>query len=309
MVKNFLKEIKKNEPLSKWSGYRTGGNADWFCEAKTRRDLLTVLGRAERDSVPAIVIGSGTNVLFPDAGIRGIVIKNSFSQIRELGDGRIELGSGTTVKEFSSYCIGRSLSGAEFLAGLPGTVGGAMAGNAGACGKSISEIIESASFFSKQKGFFAMSAEEMPFSYRNGFPQKEDPETVSVSIIVRLKESNHAEIIAGMKKAMIPRVSGHPSPLKHTCGCFFKNPKAPDGSQISAGALLDRLGARGMNEGGAFVSDRHCNFIENRGGASSNDIIRLAERLKKLALEKEGIILSNEVRIIPENPPFIPVQI
>lgn len=308
MIKGLVRGVR----TSSFSSYRTGGPADFFFEALTLDGLKSALEWAVSESVPYMVVGSATNVLFPDAGVRGLVIRNRVSSIENLGGGRLEVAGGTPIRAVSARCIRDSLGGAEFLTGLPGTVGGAVAGNAGAYGRSMSDLLESAVVFSRDGGLAEVNRVDMPFSYRSGFPAKSDPETVLLSVVMRLSpEASAADIKRLMREVMMPRVERHPSSSLASCGCFFKNPpgEGTDGRRRSAGAILDSCGARGMSCGGAVVSDMHCNFIVNRGGASSSDILSLARRMRDMVLEKTGVSLLNEVRIVPEKPPFVPMDI
>ncbi len=308
---NIEKNILKNIDISKYSSFKTGGKADLFFYADTTEKLKAILSYTSQKDIPIFIVGGGTNILFSDRGLRGMLIVNATSEINLLDDNYVTCSSGIKIEKLMSFCLKNSLSGAEFLTGLPGTIGGAIYGNAGANGSEISNLIENVELFSKDKGFFTLDSGGMSFSYRNSvLKANEMSKIIAISAKLKLNNGNIFEIKDKMNKSMVKRVKNHPSKLIKSCGCFFKNPsKLFHGEKISAGKLLDMFGAKNMRVGNACVSQKHCNFLINEANCSSSDIFELAKKLKDVVFKNTGIILENEVRIISDEPPFVSVQL
>lgn len=309
-MSNIEKYILKNIDISKYSSFKTGGKADLFFYADTVEKLKSILSYVSKNNIPFFVMGGGTNILFSDKGLRGMLIVNASSEI-ELVESNIKCSSGLKIETLMAFCLKYSMSGAEFLTGLPGTIGGAIYGNAGANGFEIANIIEEVELFSNEKGFFSIDSNDMAFSYRNSILKiNEDKKIIAISAILNLKKGDISEIKSKMKKSMVVRVKNHPSKLVNSCGCFFKNPSQLfNGEKVSAGKLLDMIGAKNIRVGEACISKKHCNFLINESSCSSSDIIGLAKKLKEIVFENTGIILENEVRIISEKPPFLSIAL
>ena len=298
-------KIEKNIELSPYSFYKVGGKADMFVQVSSSEELVEALEYAVKNSIPYIVIGSGSNILFSDRGLRGLVIRNMSSAIEMQGSGVLKAASGALIKRIMRFCLINSLSGAEFLTGVPGTLGGAVYGNAGACGGETSDILVSVEVFEPSSGLILKTKSELEFAYRSSRLQKRHSGAVVISAVLSLKILPRADIKNRMREVMSKRLLRHPSLLAQTCGCFFKNPSNLfKGGKISAGELLEISGAKNMSYGGARVSEKHCNFIVNGGGSSASDLIYFARQLQNEVKRKTGVILTNEVRIMPEYPPF-----
>lgn len=310
IMSNIEQYILKNIDISNYSSFHTGGKADLFFYADTVEKLKSILSYVFKNSIPFFVVGGGTNILFSDKGLRGMLIVNASSEI-ELFESNIKCSSGVKIENLMAFCLKHSMAGAEFLTGLPGTIGGAIYGNAGANGFEIANIIEEVELFSNEKGIFSCDAKCMNFSYRNSIlKMNEDKKVISISAKLNLNKGNIEEIKSKMKKSMVGRVKSHPSKLVNSCGCFFKNPsQLLNGERVSAGKLLDLVGAKNIRVGDACVSKKHCNFLINESNASSSDIIELAKKLKDIVFKNTGVVLENEVRIISEEPPFLSVNI
>ena len=310
IMSNIEQYILKNINISNYSSFHTGGKADLFFYADTVEKLKSILSYVFKNSIPFFVVGGGTNILFSDKGLRGMLIVNASSEI-ELFESNIKCSSGVKIENLMAFCLKHSMAGAEFLTGLPGTVGGAIYGNAGANGSEISNLVENVELFSKENGFFSLDSKDMSFSYRNSILKlNEFSKIIALSAKLKFKKGSLSEIKSKMKNSMVGRVKNHPSKLVNSCGCFFKNPSQLfNGDKVSAGKLLDMFGAKNMRVGGACVSKKHCNFLINESNSSSSDIFELAKKLKDVVFENTGIVLENEVRIISDEPPFLSIKL
>jgi UDP-N-acetylenolpyruvoylglucosamine reductase len=281
--------------------------------------LESAIRYAIQNELHYIVIGGGSNLLFDDCGIRGMAIKNNSCNIKILEDCKLQnnihsntgddddfeivyVDSGVELKVFLESCVNNGLCGLEFLAGIPGTLGGAIYGNAGAYGKSISQYIKNITVLSNgvKKTIEPTLA---GFSYRHSFFKTNNDVILGAEFILVKGESKR--INEEINKIISERKARHPDPEFGSCGCFFKNAKDINSQlKISAGKLIEELDCCGLKVGDAGIYEGHCNFILNYGSAKTKDILELATTLKNKVFEKTGIILENEVQIILPNPPF-----
>ncbi len=299
-------DIKHNIPLSLYTTYKTGGPADLFFEASTTGELEDILRYVNEKSIPFIFIGGGSNLLFNDSGLRGMAIKNSTGAISFNGTS-VAADTGTELRSLISACAQKGLGGLEFLAGIPGTVGGAIYGNAGAYGKSISDILKYVTVWSGGEKI-RIERSRIDFSYRHSYFKKNSAIILNAEIEAVKKDRTQIENEINM--IIDERKTKHPDSSFGSCGCFFKNVKSADSDRrVAAGKLLQESGGAGQKIGGAFVFEKHCNFILNGGAAKSREIVELAKQLQKQAHEKTGVMLENEVQIIPESPPFKSIAI
>jgi len=297
------RELRKSIPLSQFSNFKIGGKADYFFSASSLKELLAAVRVSVKESVSYRIIGGGFNVLFDDAGFRGIVIKNDARGIRELKDSKVDVLSGTGLDDMIDYCKERGLGGAAFLAGIPGTVGGAVYGNAGAFGRSIGDILEEAEVL-EMDGEGAetkkLTQSQMGFQYRKSL-LKEKP-FILLKAVFRLAPEDREVIKKDIEKNITERKKKHPPWSVACAGSYFKNPVSDKGEKIAAGYLLDRVGARSLKKGGAAVYKGHANFLINTGNATSKDIRDLAAELKQRVMKRFGITLEEEVVFIPAEP-------
>ena len=292
----FLEKLgtlpSENVPLSALSSFGIGGPAGLFFEARTEGELETAVSLAAAEKFPCYVIGGGNNILFDDAGYRGLLIRNRLEGIvRE--EGRIRVLSGTGLPAILREALSAGLSGLEFLAGIPGTVGGAIYGNAGAYGWSIGDVLESATLLCPGGERKTMPREEMRFGYRDS-ALKQGLGIVLDSVLLCSPGDTRASE-AKIRDILEKRRIKHP-PLGTACaGSYFKNSCSATGERIAAGQLLEQAGARGLAVGDAAVYEKHCNFIINKGNARSRDVLLLAEELKERVYQKFGVRLEEEV--------------
>jgi UDP-N-acetylmuramate dehydrogenase len=238
------------------------------------------------------ILGGGSNILFADEGFDGLVIKDECREYIINGD-IISAQSGVLLDSLVDHATSRSFTGFEFAAGIPGTVGGAMWGNAGAFGNSVADILESAVLYDFEEGLKIVDNEYLGFAYRHS-RLKINPALV-LTASFKLKSGQKAEIADKVNEHRHLRKVKHPN--KEGCaGSVFKNIKEPE--LIPAGKLLEEAGARGLRVGDAEIFERHCNIIVNRGAARAVDVKELADKMQKLVMEKSNILLEYELVIL-----------
>lgn len=293
LQKNFpaVCELKYQEPMSRHTSFRIGGPAEIMAFPKDKEEMAAVLkASAELGVIPA-VLGAGTNVLAPDAGMRGIVIclKACLDGMELLEDGRIRVMAGVTMTRAAVFAANHGLSGLEFAHGIPGTVGGGVYMNAGAYGGEICQICESVEIMEPDGTVKTLSNQEMGFSYRHSV--LEDTPAIVLSAVFRLNGKPAEEIRARMKELMSKRSASQPLELP-SAGSAFKRPVGG-----YAAALIDQAGLRGYQVGGAAISEKHAGFAVNLGGATAADVQALLGQVSDIVFDHSGIRLEPEVRI------------
>ena len=291
MVKLVSSESKilANEPLASKTTLRVGGIADYFAEPADETDLKLLLLEASKRSIDVHFMGRGSNLLIPDKGVRGLVLrltKPFFRQIEMLEDGRVRAGAGVRLKELCGFMRKHEIAGFEFLEGIPGNVGGALKMNAGAMGGWISEVISEVVLMSYHGDISVVPFEDLHFGYRHCL---ELDDMIGLGVIFKagsassvLDVQHTMDTYQNSRKESQPRLP--------SAGCSFKNPK-----QSAAGKLIDECQLKGYSVGGAEVSDIHANFIVNRGHATASDVIALINDLRKKVYSKTGYELEPEV--------------
>lgn len=303
-IQSLIREKTGRSPetgvaLRTLSNFRIGGPADFYFEAKALDELRAVVAAAREAKMRYYVIGGGFNLLFDDAGFRGLIIRNACRGLEFDPDSvRLTAVGGTMLSELAKFCRDRGLGGLEFLAGIPGTVGGAIYGNAGAFGRSIGEMLEDALLMDRggieRRGRIPGDFE---FGYRDS--RLKQTRDIVLSAVFRPIPGEQAAVGACMDAYLALRVERHPEPGMAYAGCFFKNPPGPDGKRLPAGKLLEDVGAKQLAVGGAAVFHGHGNFLYNRGNATAADIRGLAEILKTRVRERFGVELEEEVIFLP----------
>jgi len=286
-------EILLGEPMSRHTSFGVGGPAEIFAVAEDPEDLRSLLVWARAHSMPVYVIGAGTNLLVSDRGLRGMVVKlgSPFAHIHHR-ETRLTAGAAARLPALVKYCLEAGLSGLEGLAGIPGSVGGAVCMNAGTPSCEIKDTLASVRALDQEGRPVELEGQELSLSYRTSDVCERGLTILEATF--ELRRSDRAAIASQVKQLMAERREKQPVSGR-TAGSVFKNP--PDGY---AGELLECAGAKGMSVGGARVSARHANFIENFGGASAADIRELARRLQQLVADSCGIMLESEIRIVGE---------
>ncbi len=287
--------------LSECSHFRIGGNADYFFCARSSTELVKAVALARQCSLYHYVIGGGTNLLFEDEGFRGLIIKNKAKGIDRQNRRLIRCDSGSSLKDILEYCTENELGGLEFLAGIPGTVGGAVCGNAGAFDEEIGDRVVEAMLFDETDKEVRRDNEYFSFDYR--YSALKESHEVVLGVVLQLEQRTKSLIETKMEDILERRKKRHP-PWDIACaGSFFQNPVSPEGKKVPAAQLLERIGAKGFSKGDAAVYEGHANFIINRGHASAREVIDLASELKKRVKEEFGVELKEEVIRVPAMPP------
>jgi len=292
--------LRSGVRLSDYSTFKIGGPADYFFEARSEKELKTAVGLSRREGIPFYVIGGGSNLLFDDRGFRGLILKNAAEGFFA-GETPCEVGvrSGTPLGKLVQFSLDKGLKGVEFLAGIPGTVGGAVFGNAGAFGRSIGDIVRDALLFDSGGGEVRFPRGSLSFGYRHS-SLKATPDVV-LGVILALEEGEAKVLRAEVKEILEKRRKKQPPWSTACAGSYFKNPVLPDGQKLAAGYLLEQAGAKGMKVGDAAVYSGHANFLINTGQATAGDVLRLADELKEKVRQKFGIKLEEEVIFLPES--------
>jgi UDP-N-acetylmuramate dehydrogenase len=249
-------------------------------------------------SLPYYVIGSGTNMLFADGGFRGLILKNEVRGIIRAGEeGRVVALAGTPLADLVSFALEEGLEGFEFAAGIPGTVGGAVFGNAGAWGLSIGQQLEEAGILDERGNETRVGKAFFEFGYRDSSLKRRH--LTILEAVFRLRKGDKGRIRDKMDENLVKRKSPCPSPKMAYAGSFFKNPVLADGTRMAAGHLLEKVGAKELERGGARIYAGHANFILNCGDATAEDIRALARTMKARVKREFGIELEEEVIYLP----------
>jgi len=288
----------RDVPLRDYSNFRIGGPADYFFQAGSRDELRACLSAARECCLPAYVIGGGFNILFDDAGFRGLIVRNaSRGLVLDPAGPRIRAESGTPLGELVRFAADAGMEGIEFLAGIPGSVGGAVYGNAGAFGRSTGEFLEDALLLGPGDAEHRASSADLGFAYRHS--ALKSGRRIILEAVFNLNPGNQAAIRSRVDGCLALRAEKHPPRDMSYAGSFFKNPTLPDGTRKPAGQLLEQVGAKEARIGGAAVYAGHANFIYNAGDATARDVLALASLLKKRVKEAFGIDLEEEVIALP----------
>lgn len=283
-------EYKKNEPMSEHTTFKTGGNADLFVNVKNTEELKMVISEAKKDGIPVFCIGKGSNLLVLDGGIEGIVLSLAGIDSIKISDGYLTAGAGASLAAVCLVSQHNSLSGLEFAYGIPGSVGGALFMNAGAYGGEISNVIYSACVADTDGNVFDIKKDDMNLGYRKSIFK--DKGYYIVSATFKLNSGSKEDIKEKMDGFLLKRKEKQPLEYP-SAGSTFKRPEGH-----FAGALIEKNGLKGLNIGGAKVSEKHAGFIINAGNATSDDICKLMERVKQKVYEADNVMLEPEVIII-----------
>jgi len=283
--------------LAPLTTFKVGGPADWLLELHGHRELHVALELAAAAGVPVTVLGGGSNVLVGDRGVRGLVVRVRGGAVTPVTPGAVRADAGVTLNGLVRWTIARGLAGLEMWAGTPGTVGGAIYGNAHFQGRLIGERVVRAAVVSRAGTMTELVRAEMAFAYDDSRLQHTGEILLWADFAVEPGEPARLRDIA---RAAL-RYRKHTQPLAlPSAGCIFKNPdpaRVPLPSDVppSAGALIDRAGMKGAALGGALVSPAHANFIVNAGGATARDVRQLIQRCKRAVRDRFGIELEEEI--------------
>ncbi|MFH1717658.1 MAG: UDP-N-acetylmuramate dehydrogenase [Planctomycetota bacterium] len=285
-----LEEIVETDyPLAKRTWYGLGGPADYFIRPKTTRQLKEVVKRCNENGIRIYIMGFGSNLLISDEGLRGAVIKLESEQFEKIQfDGQdVTACAGAELSKLVLTCVEKGLSGLEALTGIPGSVGGAVRMNAGGNFGDFGSSVETVTLMDSSGNVFKKSKPELVFDYRRT--------NITAKFILearlKLNTADPEQIMRTVKEIWIYKKNNQPLNTKNS-GCIFKNPRG-----VSAGALIDRAGLKGLKIGGAMVSDKHANFIIAEKECKSRDVMRLAEAVKQRVKEQFDVELELEIEI------------
>ena len=280
-----------DEPLSKHTSFRIGGPARRMAFPRTAEELIVLDGFLREQGVRTVVLGNGTNVLFPDEGIDAAVISTvEMSHIERSGDAELTADAGVSLARLATEAWKLGLTGLEFAHGIPGSLGGGVVMNAGAYDGALADVLtEVTALF--PDGVRTLKSEDLQLSYRHSI-FTEQPEAVALRATVRLRAGDSAAIKAKMDELMARRKASQPLEYP-SAGSTFKRPAGH-----FAGRLIEDAGLKGARVGGAEVSTKHAGFVINTGGATCADVLALMEKVQKTVFDAAGVMLKPEVRII-----------
>ncbi len=286
---DIIKNIKKQR-LSEVCALGTGGEAEIFIEPDTPEEFQEILVAAQGNRV--YILGGGSNVVFPDGLVEGVVLSTrALKKIRWLEDSRVEVQAGYSLPKLFREVREHDLGGLEFAVGIPGTVGGAICGNAGAAGFGICDLLEEVTTIESDGNLRIWRKNDFAYSYR--YCELANDARIIISCVMRFREKSPDD--DSMIKNFADKRRNQPLEFR-SAGCTFKNPESQ--SDKSAGKLLDECGCKGLGIGGAVVSGKHANFILNVAGASSADVFQLVRICRERVLSETGISLEPEIKFV-----------
>ena len=294
-IKKFEDNFTYNVKLSNYSWFNLGGNAEYFYKAKDEKQLIEFLQEAKKQNLKTTILGAGSNTLFRDNGVKGVVIKlgNEFSYTKLVNKNILDVGAATLDRKVANYAKENNVGNLEFLSCIPGSIGGAIIMNSGCYENDISKILISLRAIDKKKlSVIEIKKEDINFLYR-GTNLSDDLIITSAKLkgTTSVKEKIDKRQTDFIKKKKISQ----PNQIK-TCGSTFKNIS----EDKKAWMLIKEAGCEGYREGDAIISQKHCNFFVNKGNAKSSDIENLINKVKKKVQEKTGINLELEIKIVGE---------
>lgn len=289
--------VRREAPLAPLTTFKVGGPAEWLVHLQTADDVRAAIGIAREAGLGVTTLGGGSNVLVADEGVRGLVIRVHGGEVGALSPSMIRVDAGVTINGAVRWTVNRGVAGLEAWAGTPGTLGGAVSGNAHFRGRLMSELVRQVRIVGPDGRVSDVAAADMEFAY--DFSRLQRTREVVVSADLGVSAGEPAELRAVARQSLAFRKQTQPleSP---SAGCIFQNPvrprdPVPEGVPLSAGALVDRAGLKGAREGHAVVSPAHANFIVNDGGASAGEIRALIGQCKAAVHDRFGVILREEI--------------
>jgi UDP-N-acetylmuramate dehydrogenase len=283
--------------LAPFTTFRVGGSADYLFEPRTSEEIVAALAIAHRAAAPVTLLGGGSNILVSDAGVRGLVLRPRGGAVALVDAGRIQADAAVTINGLVRWTIMHSAAGLEAWAGTPGTVGGAIYGNAHFAGRLIGELVSGVRVAARDGTISDLPVSEMAFGYDRSRLQKTGE--VLLTATFRVSPGDQPALRRTARESLAYRKRTQPLDTP-SAGCIFQNPvpgrdPVPDGMPFSAGALVDRAGLKGFAIGGARVSATHGNFIVNEGSATAADIRQLIAHCRRVVRERFGVDLVEEI--------------
>ena len=297
--------LLENEPMCKHTSFKVGGPARYFVKAENADDLKAAFALAREKALPYFILGNGTNLLVADKGFDGVVITlaGEFSEIQDLGNGSFKVGAATPLGRFARTTLKQGFAGIHKLAGIPGTLGGAIYMNAGAYGQEIGTCCTMVTTIDADGNLHEHAANECGFGYRQSTFQKLGETIISATFQLPIAEGKSiADLEAELAECMAKRKASQPLNMPNAGSTFkrLEHGSAEMPTQIAPGYYIEQAGLKGYRIGGAEVSTLHANFIVNAGGATASDIKQLSEHVQKKVAEKFGIELHREIILLGE---------
>ena len=290
---NYLR-VEKNKNLAEYASFKVGGPADIFLTPKKTAALKELMPLIIESDIPYFILGKGSNLIISDKGYRGIIIYTGSLNHYQLEENKITAECGLELKEIADLACENSLSGFEFAAGIPGSLGGALYMNAGAYGGELKDVIVKAQFVNQKGDLIELDKNELKLEYRSSILQKENPDWIAVSVTIELQKSEADKIQAKMDELHNKRWSKQPMDLP-SAGSIFKRPPGH-----YTGPLIEEAKMKGYQIGGAQISTKHAGFIVNKDQATAEDIVNLIEKVKEEVYKISGVQLEVEPRFLGE---------
>jgi len=281
--------VRPDEPLSRHTWFALGGPATYFVEPRALDELREVVTRCRENDVPMFVLGEGANLLVDDAGVKGAVIRlgeGEFGETRREKD-LLHAAAGADVGRLVLGCVREGMTGLECLTGIPGSVGGCVRMNAGGAFGDIGNVVESVEVMTADGEVFTRHREDLAFAYRS----TNITSKFILSADFRLAEDDPQRVLRQVKQIWIYKKNTQPLG-RSNAGCIFKNPRG-----ISAGALIDRAGLKGRRVGGAYVSEKHANFILTDAGARASEVLKLISIIRDEVYKRSEVYLELEIEV------------
>lgn len=285
--------VRKDEPMSVHTTFRVGGPADFFVSVKNVEEITAVLNLCRTENLLYYVLGNGSNLLVGDKGYRGVIIQlcRDINQIAVEGS-RLTVQAGALLSRIANEAMAGGLTGFEFAAGIPGTLGGAVVMNAGAYGGEMKDVLETVTVLTPDGEVLTLQKEELELGYRTSIVARKN--YIVLEAVISLHEGDTASIKARMDELKEQRITKQPLEFA-SAGSTFKRPEG-----YFAGKLIQDAGLKGFTVGGAQVSEKHSGFVINRGNATAADIIELMKQVSEKVMEKFGVRLEPEVKRLGE---------
>jgi UDP-N-acetylmuramate dehydrogenase len=284
----------RNEPLKKHTTFKIGGTADYFCAPSSAEEISEALDFAREHDLDVSVMGAGSNLLVLDRGVRGLVMKVSGGGKPSITGQQVRVGAGMMLPRIMTFLAQNGLGGLEFLAGVPGTVGGAIVMNAGAWGKEVAKRVKEVVVVDRSGKKKILTKKELGFRYRRS--RLQNGKWIVAEVVFSLTRRDKKKIREEMHDYLTRRKLAQPLGIPN-CGSVFKNPTGK-----YAGQLIEAAGCKGIRYGDAQVSEKHANFIVNLGDAKARDVIRLITAVQKAVEGCFHIVLEPELKIMVKSP-------
>lgn len=296
LLTNEIKQgiVKIDEPMKKHTNFKIGGNADVFVIAKSIEEIKCVIKFSKENNIPLTILGNGSNVLVSDKGIRGIVLQIGLKEIKveKHENALIEVDAGAMLGALAQILLKQSISGFEFAAGIPGSIGGAIRMNAGAYGGEMKDIVKNVTVLNEKGEINILTNEECEFSYRHS--RFTNSKEIIIKATLELPFGNENEIKAKMDEYAQSRKEKQPLNLP-SAGSTFKR-----GADFITAKLIDECGLKGYTSGNAQVSTFHAGFVVNLGNATAQDVLSVVNHVKQVVLEKTGKQIELEIELLGE---------